>query len=102
MEALGRKNYINCTFGYFFYIHVLLTKCTSGTRYPNRPKKIESTQMTYFGFFQLSRFIIDEHSERNPLPVSVFVCVSRTGLKVNAQGIAMAIIPESMRKHIAN
>ena len=80
----------------------LLTKCTNGTRYPKRPKKIDNTQITYFGFRQLSTFMIEEHRERNPPPVSVFVFVFRTGLNVNAQSIAIAIIPDNMRKHIAN
>ena len=58
--------------------------------------------MTYFGFFQLSTFMIEEHKVRNPPLVSVFVFVLRTGLNVSAQSIAVAIMPDNMRKHIAN
>ena len=58
--------------------------------------------MTYFGFFQLSTLIMEEHNELIPVFVSVFVFVFKTGRNVNAQSMAIAIIPDNMRKHIAN
>ena len=63
---------------------------------------MENTQITYFGFFQLSTLIIDEQRDEMPPFVFVLVFVSKTGLKVKAQSIARAIIPDKIRKHIAS
>ena len=46
--------------------------------------------------------MIEEQRDCRPPFVLVFVFVFNTGLKVNAQSIARAIIPDKIRKHIAN